>query len=74
MKLMEAKVEIRCLKSDVKSVQSVMGPAVSKFKALIQKECGKNVECELVINESKPLDNFDKDRFFIYILASEGSF
>ena len=61
---MEPKVEIRCLKSDVQKINGVLKSAVQKFKDLILKECEKTFDCEVFINEDKPLDLFDKDRFY----------
>ncbi len=53
---METKVELKCLKKDERLVNDVLGLATQQYKDLIKKECGKIVECDVIINQNKYLD------------------
>jgi hypothetical protein len=72
---MEPELEIRCLKRDFGLVASIKDSCIEEYKALIQKECNRSVECVVTINEDKPLDDFDQNWYIsiFLLLASAAS-
>lgn len=68
IKLMEAKVIIRCREQDVSIIESVIEEAVSEYKSMIVTEVkmfeGKDpdeIPCEVQIDSSKYLPSIDDD-------------
>lgn len=61
IKLLEKKVELKCLKKDVAIVKEVIEGAIGQYKETMKRETSQDFEVAVSINDYEFLDTVEKE-------------